>query len=137
MFTDGFELDIDGNLDLNGTINAATGTDGGTVINIAGNWDMTSGMFINTGSTVAFDSASTDQTITSAGLSFNSIVINNTGTPPNDDIVLVDALDVNGTISIVDGDLDANTNDQNISVGGNWIVGGSGSFDAGTSTVYL
>ena len=135
VVTSGYELDINGMLDLNGTLDASNGTDGNTTISIAGDWDMTGGMFISTNSTIAFDSAANDQNITSAGLSFNNLVLNNTAAGGSDDIILVDALDVNGTLTITDGDLDANTNNIDISLFGNWIMGANGSFDEGTHTV--
>src|SRR6185295_15268505 len=60
MVTDGYEMDVNGTMDIDGTLNAANGTDGRTTINVSGLWDMTgSGLFTNTLSTVIFDGNST------------------------------------------------------------------------------
>ncbi|MCA9402259.1 MAG: hypothetical protein KC897_00635 [Candidatus Omnitrophica bacterium] len=117
------DVDINGVLDLDGTFG------------FSGDWDSTGGTLAAATTSTVTVQGTMDQSIISATESFYNLVINNTGAPGSDDITLADALDVNGSLSITDGDLDANTNDVQINVGSNWVMGGSGSFDEGTSTV--
>lgn len=117
------DVDVNGVLDLEGTFG------------FSGDWDSTGGTLNAATTSTVTVQGTMDQSIISASESFYNLVINNTGAPGSDDIILADALDVDGSLSITDGDLDANTNDVQINVGGNWVMGGSGSFDEGTSTV--
>src|SRR6185503_13419777 len=55
LVTAGYEMDVNGTIDIDGSLNAAPGADGRTTINVAGLWDMTGGTFTNTLSTVIFD----------------------------------------------------------------------------------
>ncbi|MGE0267025.1 MAG: LamG-like jellyroll fold domain-containing protein [Candidatus Omnitrophota bacterium] len=118
--------DLDGTLTITGTMD------------LTGNWDSTGGS-LNAGTgTITFNGTS-DQTITSDTESFYNILLNNTGSSGNDDIILSDALDINGTLTITDGNLDSGTNNVNINLAGNWLMGASGSLAAGSgvSTVIL
>jgi hypothetical protein len=73
LITDGFDLDINGNIDVNGTLDAGPGSDGTTTVFSAGSWEATGGNFINTNSLVLFNGTGT---IASAGQSFNDIYVN-------------------------------------------------------------
>ena len=110
----------DGNIEVFGdfVINAGGGLVGGT-----------------TTETVLFN-GNNDQTLTTNAQTFMNITINNTGTNDVDDsVILTDALDINGTLNTMDGNLDPNINSLNITIAGNWVMGASGTFDAGTETV--
>ena len=67
LVTDGYELTIDADLDLNGVLNATNGTDGNTTIDVDGNWDATGGTFTNTNSIVRFTGGSGTSDLISAG----------------------------------------------------------------------
>ena len=75
LTTDGYDFDIAGTMDLDGTLNAASGTGGNSLVKVDGNWDMTSVVFTNTNSTVMF-ATTTTATITSSGKSFYNVAIN-------------------------------------------------------------
>lgn len=117
-------LDNDGTLTLIG--NAS--------IDLTGDWDNDSSATFTAGdSTITFE-GTTDQTITSSSDAFYDVIINNTGASGSDDIILTDDLDINNDLTITDGDLDQNTNTVNITLTGDWDMGGNGSLDAGAST---
>lgn len=59
--------------------------------------------------------------------------INNTGTAPNNEVILQDAIDIDGTLNIIAGELDVGS-DNDITISGNWINSG-GTFDEQTGTV--
>src|SRR6185436_4365632 len=56
--TNGYEMDVAGTMDIDGTLDAAPGADGRSTINVRGIWD-NAGLFISTTSTVIFDSNAT------------------------------------------------------------------------------
>ena len=85
-------------------------------------------VFIATGSTVILN-GSADQTVTSSGSAFNHLTLNNTGTAGNDDIIIASDLDVNGVLTVTDGDLDLGTNDPAVNTAGNVAFGANGSVD--------
>jgi len=119
LATDGFELTMNNDLDLDGFLDATNGTDGNTTIDIAGNWDATSGTFTNVNSTVRFTGISGTSDIISAGGIFNNLIIDDGGGTLT--VELEDALDVDGTLTIMGGTLDANATENNaISISGNW-----------------
>ena len=126
-------LDIDGTITLtNGILD--TNVSENNEIQVAGNWIRIAATFTPRNGTVVFDSTSADQTITSNTEAFYNLQINNTAGASDDDIILVDAFDVNGTLTITDGELDASTNNPALNIGGSWVTGGSGDFTPGTST---
>ena len=101
----------------------------GANITVGGNWNNTGGTFTHGGAnSVTFNGTAADQTITNNGSPFYNLVINNTAAAGNDDILMADALTVNNTLTITDGDLNANA--FNIILGGNWTNTG-GSFTHG------
>ena len=130
----GSTVDVGGNV----TIFASDG--GGTnsidadaaTINVAGNWS-NSDTFTADTSTVILDGTA-DQTITSGGSVFSTLTLNNTGGGGSDDIIMADALDVNGVLTITDGDLDIGTNDVAVSTAGNVSIGANGSVDVTART---
>jgi len=127
------DLDVDGTLTLpDGGLDITTILYG---IRMGGNWINSGGTFTPRTGTVIFEGTLSDQTITSNTQAFYNILINNTAVAGNDDIILTDNMDINGTMTLTDGDLDANTNDVTINVQGNWLASSPGTFDEGFSTV--
>jgi len=127
--------------DVNGdvTINASDASNtneldaGSSTWNVSGNW-ANSDVFTEDTSTITFDGIS-DQTITSNSQSFYNLTLNNAGASGNDDILLADALDVNGAVTITDGDLDTTTSNYAVTVDGNLTINTNGSFTANGSTI--
>ncbi|MBZ0167762.1 MAG: LamG domain-containing protein, partial [Candidatus Omnitrophica bacterium] len=78
LITDGYEIILSGTMDINGTLNAASGTDGHSLIRVGGIWDMSGGIFTATGSTVMLTGTAATLTITSDSKAFNNLVINGT-----------------------------------------------------------
>ncbi|MBU0469834.1 MAG: hypothetical protein KKF78_11955, partial [Candidatus Omnitrophica bacterium] len=105
----------------------------GMVLDVSGDWT-NSGIFTPSTSSVTFDSTSGDQNITSGGMTFYNLVINNTDAAgATDNIVLVDALNVDNDLTITDGDLQPSGNKVNVA--GQWIMNNIGTFTSGTGTV--
>jgi hypothetical protein len=98
--SDGYEMDCNGNVDVDGTLNIASGTDGDTTMNVAGSWDLTGGALTSTNSTVVFDGAAAQSIISSSGI-FNNIQIGVSGVGAETySVSTSDDLYVNGTFSI-------------------------------------
>ncbi|GEM_PF-1840224 len=114
-------------MDINGTFNPAA-----FAVNVSGNWDATGGVFTSTG-TVTFNGTA-DQTITSGGAAFNHLTLNNTGGSGSDDVIIADALDINGNLTITDGDLDIGTNNPTVNTAGNVTIASNGSIDVTSRT---
>ncbi|OGX58021.1 MAG: hypothetical protein A2306_04360 [Omnitrophica WOR_2 bacterium RIFOXYB2_FULL_38_16] len=132
--THGYDLDIGGIIDINGTFDATDDVEGdGTTINFEGDWDATGGNFIAEMSSVTLDGSAADQNITTSGYTFYDLVINNTATSGSDDVNLLDNINVDNGIAIIDGDLNGGSYD--INVGGSWNMYSAGTFTAGTSSV--
>ncbi|MBU4334910.1 MAG: LamG domain-containing protein, partial [Candidatus Omnitrophica bacterium] len=134
--TNGYDLNIGGIIDINGTLDATDDGEGdNTTIYLEGDWDATDGSFIHDTSSVTFDGTSADQNITSNGSSFYNLVLNNSAAAGSNDFNLMDDLDVNNTLTISDGDLDNSGGSYDITIGGSWILASSSTFIAGTSSV--
>jgi len=129
--------DFDGNLTCNATATAFTITD--KTLNVGGNFNLSNlTTFNSSGSTVILDGIDADQTLTNNSKTFNHLTLNNTGASPNaDNIVVVGTLDVNGTLTITDGDLDINTNSNNVYAAGDVTVGAVGSIDSSSSGAWF
>ena len=106
------------------------------LISVAGNFT-NNGTFTHGSSTLTLNGTS-DQTITTNSQAFYNLTPNNTGASGSDDIIISGALDVNGLLTITDGDLDVSTNDSNVNIANGMTVGANGSIDlsayAGTWT---
>ena len=98
--------------------------------NVSGNWT-NNDIFTADSSTIIFTGIS-DQTITSTGSAFYNLTLNNTGTSGNDDIIINGNLDVDGTLTITDGNLDLATYNPNVNTAGNITIGTNGSVTKGT-----
>ncbi len=132
---DGYELTVDGSVDLDGTLDASTGTDGDVTIDVGAAWDSTGGTFTNTNSKVDFTGTTATQTytLTSGSVIFNDIEFVNPSATTT--WVLEDSLDVNGNVRLAGGTLDVNVSENNsINFVGNWTVT-SGQFEPRAGTV--
>ncbi|MCA9398346.1 MAG: hypothetical protein KC618_01265, partial [Candidatus Omnitrophica bacterium] len=75
--TDGYDVTIKTDVDIDGTLNAGDGSGGYTTISVGDDWDATGGTFVTTNSTVMFTMTSdNDASITSNGEAFNNLTIN-------------------------------------------------------------
>ena len=80
LVTDGYEMFISGTIDINGTLDATSGTDGNTTIEVGGLWDSTNGMFMSTDSTVIFTGTSGTATFSITGTqSFDNVKFDDNG----------------------------------------------------------
>jgi CSLREA domain-containing protein len=111
-------------VDIDGIFTAST-----FAINVDGNWDATGGTFISSG-TVTFDGAA-DQTLTTNAQPFGVLTLNNSGTNgTNDNLIVSGTLDVNGLLTITDGDLDiSSTNNPAVNTAGDVTIDPNGSID--------
>ena len=122
-------VDVNGTMTLSsGTLTAPTGT-----FRISGDWTVEGGTFTPGSGTVTLDGTA-DQTLTAGGKSFNNLTINNTGAAGSDDILAADALDVDGSFTITDGDFNA-PQSANFSIAKNFTMQAAGSFQARSGTV--
>ncbi len=88
----------------------------------------------NPGTSTVTLNGTADQTVTSSGSAFNNLTLNNTGAGGSDDIIIADAINVNGALTITDGDLDISTNDPTVNTAAALTVGASGSIDVTART---
>jgi hypothetical protein len=112
----------------------------GTIVSVGGNYTMSaSGTFTpSTDSLVTFTgNASADQTLTTGDKPFYAVTLNNTqGT--YDDIDVSGILDIDGTLTITDGNLDLSLNDPAVNLAGNVSIASAGIWtkqDTGTPLV--
>ncbi|MDD4986344.1 MAG: hypothetical protein PHQ43_11260, partial [Dehalococcoidales bacterium] len=123
---------LEGTLTIsNGTVTLSAGTYN---LTIRGNW-INSGTFICGTGTVNFNGAA-DQTLSgtlsgSTGKFFN-LIMNNTGTSGNDDVILGASIDITGTLTLTDGDLNLGT--YTTTLDGDLSYATAASIDCGTST---
>ncbi len=85
-------------IEASGILNGSSNT-----LTVSGNWD-NNGTFTAGSSTVTLDGAA-DQNLTSGSQAFYNLTLNNSGTTPNNDITLQDALDVDNNLTLTNGDL--------------------------------
>jgi len=97
-------------------------------LNVGGDWTKTGGTFNAGTGTVTFNGAGA-QTLQSGGGTFGDLTVDKSGGT----LSLSDALDIDGTLTITAGTL--NAAGRNISVAGDWDSGGT--FTAGAGTVTL
>ena len=141
--TAGFDLTVNGNIEVGYGNDTGLKTFDATnsAVSVSGNFKVlpigagsAQAVTNMTGSTITFNGAA-DQTITSSNSSFNNVTLNNTGTNGSaDDIIIADAIDVNGILTITDGDLDISTNDPTVNTAGNVDVAANGSIDVSART---
>ncbi|MBI4431418.1 MAG: hypothetical protein HY587_06875 [Candidatus Omnitrophica bacterium] len=128
----------DGNCEFDAVTIGASAilSDGGFAFKVSGNWDNTNGDYTSSG-TVTFN-GTTDQTITTGGTTatkdFTNVTLNNTGTSPNNDVIISGNLLINGDLTITAGDLDWDTNDPTITLAGNIAIGASGTTTPSTTS---
>ncbi|MAZ40891.1 hypothetical protein CL654_02140 [bacterium] len=112
---------------------AAIQVHNGNTVNFSGDIDMVNGAETATfsfgTSTVNLVATSTDQTIDMvAGNSFYDLVVNHTGSTGNDDVIFTNNVDVDNDLTLTDGDLDIDTNDATLTIGGDFTVGLNGAW---------
>jgi hypothetical protein len=121
-------LDIDGNF----TVGTLTAT-GAANIYIGGNWSGVTSFTPSTSTVTFTGNASANQTVTTAGQAFYHFTVNNTQAT-YDDVIISGALDVNGTLTITDGQLRLDTNNPAVNTAGAVSIGASGTVTKGTGT---
>ena len=119
--TDGYEIDCSRDITVNGTLDARPGTDGNTIVNLGEDWNSSSGLILMASSTVIFDDTAGNNAITTGSNSFYNFVLEDGNGGSNVGWNLGDNLDVNGTLWIINGDLDVTTSNYQVNVAGNWM----------------
>ena len=142
--TNGYNVDLGNKMDCEGSCTFDL-SGGSTVVTVGGNWTMSvSGTFTTTGSLVEFDSSTSNQTVTTGDLAFNDFKVNNSGSP-NDNVIISGALDINGDLTVDDGELEMVTNDPAVNTAGSVtfasgvdVTKGTGTwtFDGTTAEIY-
>jgi hypothetical protein len=134
LTTDGYDLNIAGDIDVFGTLNAANGTDGITTIELEGSWDMAGGTFDYGSSTVTFDGTG-QQTITSGGIAFNDLKIDGQTLEIyiNDPLIVDGSMTVGADDAFFMADLAVSPFDVTVSGG----VTNNGSFNLAMATLYI
>ena len=127
-------LDCQGNCTLNLTDTAPNNENDGTIITVGTNWTMSSsGNFIPYTNSKVYFNGTGNQTIITGGKPFWDVEFNNTGSP-NDDLIISGTLDIDGNLTITDGELLLSTNNPNVNTAGNVSVGASGAITKGSGT---
>ena len=137
--THGYDLDIGGVIDVNGTLNATDDGEGDrTVIAAGASWDMTGGTFTIDNSSVTFDSAATGNTIISEGSSFYDLLFNDGG-GDSGGWSLADALITSNsmTVTATDSVNGVNLAGYDLAVAGDFTIALSGEASASNSTVHV
>ncbi|MEW6219696.1 MAG: Calx-beta domain-containing protein [Thermodesulfobacteriota bacterium] len=135
--TNGFALTVNGNMWMGvaGDTGTKTLNTGASTISVKGNFEIRSAQCaFNAGTSTVILNGITDQSVTTSNKTFNHLTINNTGAAGSDDIIISGTLDVNGTLTITDGDLDISTNNPAVNTAGNVTIGASGSIDTSART---
>ena len=128
--------DNDGNITVVGnvTISDMGLTLGAGTWTIGGNFNLSNATsFSATETTIILNGSTSDQTISTGNYAFNNLTLNNTASSGFDDIIISGALDINGTLTITDGDLDVTTNDVNVTTAGSVTIGANGTIDTSTT----
>jgi hypothetical protein len=135
--TGSFDLTVDGAIKIGNAGDTATKTFTATnsTVSVTGNFTInhSSNVFTSTGSTVILN-GNTDQTITTQDKPFNHLTINNTGASGSDDIIFSGNMDVDGNLTLTDGDLDISTNDVTVGTAGNVDIVSGASIDVSSRT---
>ena len=106
-----------------GAKNLKLGT--GATWQVGGSVNLTGGTLDAGTSTLVLAGTAADQTLTSDTKILNNLQINNTAADPaNDDVIIADPLDVNGTFTLTDGELDLDTNDPTVNIAGDITLNG-------------
>ncbi|MGB2600128.1 MAG: YDG domain-containing protein, partial [Candidatus Omnitrophota bacterium] len=99
---------------------------GSSTVNIADEFTISNGGIDAGTSTIVFD-GNQDQALVTNGQTFNNITLNNTGTSGLDDLVISGNLDIDGNLTITDGDLDLGASNPTVNLAGNLSIGANGS----------
>jgi len=114
-YTPGGTLEVD-DIDINGSLTSSE-----NAVTVHGSWDANGGS-VTTSGTVTFDGSSGTISIGSGGESFNNLVLNDGGGSAT--FRITTALDVNGTFTLSDGELDFDNNDPTVNIAGNITIDG-------------
>ncbi|MBU4487832.1 MAG: filamentous hemagglutinin N-terminal domain-containing protein, partial [Candidatus Omnitrophica bacterium] len=107
-------------------------------VTLAGQWS-NSGTFTARSNTVTFNGTA-QQSITTGGVGagklFNNLTLNNTGPDGtiNDDIIIFGNLDVDGTFTITNGQLQLSSYNPNVNTAGSVSIASAGAVTKGTGT---
>lgn len=118
---------------INGTLTAT----GNATFTVSGSWD-NNATFNSGTSAVTLNSSTASETIESTGATvhtFYALTLNLTNASASlDNVVIAGSLDVNGTFTITDGELDLSSNNPDINTAGNVSIGASGTVTKGSGT---
>jgi len=146
--THGWEVDLadfidcqaGGILDVEDDIPSPEGD--GTIITAGGNLTFSGTCTYTTdGTSTIWPDGTADQTFSTGSLAFDDVYINNSADDADDDVIVLGTLDVNGALTVNDGELDLESNDPTtdiegdvtINVGGELLASSTGSINvAGT-----
>ncbi|TPW14874.1 MAG: Uncharacterized protein FD130_1294, partial [Halothiobacillaceae bacterium] len=117
------------NITLNG---GSTYLAGASTLTASGNFN-NSGTFTAGTSTVLLNGAA-NQTLTTGGAAFYNLTFNNSGASGSDNLIVSGALDINGALTITDGDLDIATNNPTVNTAGNVTISFNGTVDVTSRT---
>ncbi|OGX08137.1 MAG: hypothetical protein A2Y06_04385 [Omnitrophica WOR_2 bacterium GWA2_37_7] len=137
--TNGYDLDISGLIDINGTLDGTDDVAGDRTSIAAGDsWDMTGGTFTIADSSVTFDSVVTGNTITSDGKSFYDLLFNDGG-GDSGGWSLADALITSNsmTVTATDSVNGVNFAGYDVTVGADFVLATAGEVTGSTSTINI
>lgn len=128
--THGWEVDIVGNIDCLGTCTfdlqddiPNRDTTNPTTVTFGGNWTMSAtGTFIPFTNSIVRPDGTADQTVTTNSKAFWDFYIINTGGANDDIIISSGTFDVDGDLTVQDGELDLNTNNPTTDVEGDITI---------------
>jgi len=139
--THGWEVDIAGFIDCQGTGHFDLEDDvpnnegNGTIVTFGGNWTMsaTGTLTVSTDSRVEPDGTA-DQTVATGGKAFWDFYSNNSAAlDADDDVIVSAAFDVDGDLTVNDGELDLNTNNPATDVEGDVVINAGAELSAPSS----
>ncbi len=135
-------FDCQGTCTLNLTDTAPNNETDGTIIDVGGDFTMSSSATFTSysNSTVYLNSTSgtdSNRTFTTGGKAYNNVELKNAGAT-NDDITISGTpFDINGTLTLTDGQVRLDTNDPNVTLNGNLSINANATVtkaDNGTAT---
>ncbi len=128
LVTDGYELTLLGNLNVDGTLDASNGAGTDTTITVAGNVDLTNGTFTAGASTFVFNGTTT---LTSHGEALNHVTLDGI-------LITADNADINGSLTVLNNNASTlNITDDTVLVAGDINLTNLDTFTVTNSTVTL
>jgi len=110
-------ITLAGTVDVNDDVNFAVGTlnMGSANLKLFGNWTNAGTTQNASFSTLTLDGTA-NQTITTNAKTFWNVTLNNAGVVGSDKIIISGALDIDGTLTLTNGNLDLSTNNPNLTL---------------------